>query len=269
MSSQCRGIAATEIAGRSWDTRERAPGILRRGRDTPSHKETARQAEGNEHPFCSDTLPHSNSVSLFTCHRDTEQAGLDSTTANTSAGHRGQRKQQQEQAGAHHPPCKPQAQSHRVLSVTWVWHYPKDGQRCLTCPTPSALASSPAAGPPMPLSSFHLGQRRKRCSPVQSHAWAWAHYLFLGGKHKERQDTDRSARLGCATHCFTYFLALLFTNLKVKKVLGMKKHKAEEGCRKSLVMHSLYPLDSLVQERQQNSLPTVCGLPQPTDIRLW
>lgn len=49
--------------------RERAPGILRRERDTPSHKDTARQAEGNEHPFCSDTLPHSNSVSLFTCHR--------------------------------------------------------------------------------------------------------------------------------------------------------------------------------------------------------
>lgn len=44
----------------------------------------------------------------------------------------------------------------------------------------------------------------------------------------------------------------------------MKKHKAEEGCRKRLVVHSFPPPDSLVQERQQDSLPTVCGLQQPT-----
>lgn len=202
--------------------RERAPGILRRGRDTPSHKETARQAEGNEHPFCSDTLPHSNSVSLFTCHRDTEQAGLDSTTANTSAGHRGQRKQEQEQAGAHHPPCQPQAQSHHVLSVTWVWHYPPDGRRCLTCPTPSTLASSPAAGPPMPLSSFHLGQRRKRCSPVQSHAWA--HNLFLGGKHKERQDTDRKKCKAWVCHTLLHLLpGPPFYQFEGKKGFGNEK----------------------------------------------
>lgn len=182
--------------------RERAPGILGRGRDTiPMRKQQGRQRGMNTH-FCSDTLPHSNSVSLFTCHRDTQQASLGSTTANTSAGHRDQTKQQQEQAGACHPPYQPQAQSHRVLSVTWVWHYPPDRQRCLTCPTPSALASSPAAGPPKPMSPFHWGQRRKRHFPVQSHAWA--HNLFLGGKHKERQqDTDRSATLACATHCFT------------------------------------------------------------------
>lgn len=141
---------------------------------------------------------------------------------------------------------------------------PPDGQICLTCPTPSALASSPAAGPPKPMSFLPL--RAKEYSPIQSHAQA--HNLFLDGKHKERQqETDRSARLGCATHCFTYFLAPIFLN--VKRVLGMKKHKAEEGCRKSLVMHTLCPLDSLVQERQQDSLPTVCGLQQPTDIRLW
>lgn len=183
-------------------TQGESPRDTGEGKRHHPHEETARQAEGNEHPFCSDTLPHSNSVSLFTCHRDTQQASLGSTTANTSAGHRDQTKQQQEQAGACHPPYQPQAQSHGVLSVTWVWHYPPDRQRCLTCPTPSALASSPAAGPPKPMSPFHWGQRRKRHFPVQSHAWA--HNLFLGGKHKERQqDTDRSATLACATHCFT------------------------------------------------------------------
>lgn len=56
--------------------------------------------------------------------------------------------------------------------------------RCLTCPTPSALASSPAASPPKPI-PLHSGQKRNRRPPVQSHAWA--HSLFLGGKHKDRQ----------------------------------------------------------------------------------
>lgn len=94
--------------------------------------------------------------------------------------------------------------------------------------------------------------------------------FWMGSTKKDnKRQTERSARLGCATHCFTCFLATLFTNLKVKKVLGMQKHKAEEGCRKRLVMHSLHPSDSLVQQRQQDSLPTVYGLQQPTDISLW
>lgn len=153
------------------------------------------------------------------------------------------------------------------------WHLdvalPPEGQVCLTCPTPSALASSPAAGPPKPTSFlFHLWQKRKRYSPVQSHAQA--HNLFLGGKHKERQqEIDRKKCKAWVCHTLLHlFPGPPFYQFEGKKGFGMKKHKAEEGCRKRLVMHSLCPLDSLVQERQQDSLPTVCGLQQPTDIRL-
>lgn len=129
---------------------------------------------------------------------------------------------------------------------------PPDGQIGLTCPTPSASASSAAAGAPEATSFLPLGAKEeealaspKPCIGTQS----------LPRWDAQRQ-TERSARLECATHCFTYFLAPLLTNLKVKKALGMKKHKAEEGCRKRLVMYSLRPLDSLVQEIQQDSLPT-------------
>lgn len=70
----------------------------------------------------------------------------------------------------------------------------------------------------------------------------------------------------CVCHTLLhFFLALLFTNLKVKEVLGMKKRKAEEGCRKSLVMHSLHPLDSLARERESRihcPLSVGCHNPQ-------
>lgn len=131
---------------------------------------------------------------------------------------------------------------------------PPDGQIGLTCPTPSASASSAAAGAPEPTSFLPLGAKEeealsspKPCIGTQS----------LPRWDAQRQ-IERSARLECATHCFTYFLAPLLTNWKVKKALGMKKHKAEEGRRVRLVMYSLCPLDSLVQERQPTA-PMGCN----------
>lgn len=140
---------------------------------------------------------------------------------------------------------------------------PPDGQIGLTCPTPSALASLPAAGAPKPMSFLSLGAKEEEAFPSPKPCIGTQ---SLPTWEAQRQ-TKRSARHECATHRFTYFLASLFTNLKAKKPLEMKKHKAKEGCRKRLVMYSLHPLDSLVQESRIHC-PCPHGLQQPTAIRL-
>lgn len=59
VSSQCRGIAAAGIAGRSWETGTEPRGCLGGEKTLSSHKDTPRGAEGNKYPFFSDTLPPS------------------------------------------------------------------------------------------------------------------------------------------------------------------------------------------------------------------
>lgn len=75
-----------------------SPGDTEEGkRHHPTGKQQGRQRGTNTHSALILSL-HASSVSLFILHRDTEQDGLESTTANTSAGHRDQRKQQQDWA---------------------------------------------------------------------------------------------------------------------------------------------------------------------------
>lgn len=203
-------------------TRGESPGDTEEGKGHTIPRGNSK-AERDERPFCSDTLPppqlgflvyvsqrhragwpgqHNSKHLSRTQGSEKATAGVGSSTS-SSVSSTGTKS-----------PCP---SCHLGVAL------PPDGQGCLSCPTASALASSPAAAPPKPVSPFHSGQRRKRRFPVQRHAWA--HDLFLGGKHKERQqDIDRKKCKAWVCHTLRHLLpGPPFYQCEGKKGFGNEK----------------------------------------------
>lgn len=154
MNSQCRGIAATEIASRSWDT---ARGDTEEGkRHHPTRKEQGRQRGMNTHSAPTLSL-HANSASL-----------LPVTETQSRLAWAAQQQTSQQDTGIR----ENNSRLEQVILHTNHRHKVTVSFLSLGCGnTPrwanmsnlpySALASSPAAGPPKPMSFLSLGAKEE------------------------------------------------------------------------------------------------------------
>lgn len=205
VSSQCRGIAATEIAGRSWDTGREPRDIEEGKRHHPTRKPHGRRSGTST--FCPLALSlRPSSVSLFTYHRDTESGQHESKQLSRTQGSEKATARVGSSMASSIPTTgtkSPRLFCHLAGAL------PPDGQRCLTCPT-----HSPAAGPPKRMSfpSLRTKEEEEFRSPKPHMGTRFLFAWEAQRKTARDRQTERSARLGCATHSFTSFLALLCTN---------------------------------------------------------